>query len=141
MTVAWKIDLSPDDNDTLLVRCPAFPELVTFGDDEADARLHARDALEEAIAARIAEGRDIPAPDAAAGDGVSVPLLSGLKALLYIQVRAEGITRAELQRRLGWPHRESVDRLFNLNHASRLDQMEAAFGALGRRVDVALIAA
>jgi len=39
----------------------------TFGADEADARAHARDALEEAIAARIAQGRDLPLPDARKG--------------------------------------------------------------------------
>ena len=36
-------------------------------------------------------------------------------------------------RRLGW-NRESVDRLFRLDHASRLDQIEAAFTALGKSV-------
>ena len=38
---------------------------------------------------------------------------------------------------LGW-NRESVDRLFRLDHASRLDQLEAAFKALGRSVDVSI---
>jgi hypothetical protein len=46
-------------------------------------------------------------------------------------LRESGITRAELMRRLGWKH-ESVDRLFRLDHASRLDQIEAAFKALGK---------
>jgi antitoxin HicB len=36
-------------------------------------------------------------------------------------------------RRLSW-NRESVDRLFRLDHASRLDQIEAAFKALGKSV-------
>jgi antitoxin HicB len=40
-------------------------------------------------------------------------------------------------RRLGW-NRESVDHLFRLDHASRLDQLEAAFKALGRSVDVSI---
>jgi antitoxin HicB len=139
MNFAWRIEVTPD-GDGLLVTSPAFPELTTFGADEADARVHARDALEEAIAARIAQGRDLPLPDAGEG-GVAIPLLSGLKAMLYARLRAEGITRAELQRRLEWPSRESVDRLFRLDHQSRLDQIEAAFQALGQRVDVALIAA
>jgi hypothetical protein len=33
-------------------------------------------------------------------------------------------------------NRESVDRLFRLGHASRLDQIEAAFHALGRSIAV-----
>ena len=33
MTVRYLIKLEPDDNDTLLVTCPALPEVTTFGDD------------------------------------------------------------------------------------------------------------
>ena len=36
MTVRYLIKLEPDDNDTLLVTCPALPEVATFGNDEAD---------------------------------------------------------------------------------------------------------
>jgi antitoxin HicB len=45
------------------------------------------------------------------------------------------MNRAELARRLDW-HRESVDRLFRLDHASRVDQIEAAFKVLQQDVDV-----
>jgi hypothetical protein len=31
-----------------------------------------------------------------------------------------------------------VDRLFDVNHASRLEQIEAALGALGYRIDARL---
>ncbi|HEX5865323.1 MAG TPA: hypothetical protein VF014_13885 [Casimicrobiaceae bacterium] len=50
---------------------------------------------------------------------------------MYRALRSAGLTRADLQRRLGW-NRESVDRLFRLDHNSRLQQIEAAFRALGR---------
>lgn len=43
--------------------------------------------------------------------------------------------KAELTRRLGW-HMPQVDRLLDLRHASRLDQIEAAAHALGRVVEV-----
>jgi antitoxin HicB len=66
---------------------------------------------------------------------VVLPALSSLKLELYWALRTAGLTRAELARRLGW-NRESVDRLFRLDHMSRLDQLEIAFRALGRRVDV-----
>ncbi len=46
-----------------------------------------------------------------------------------------GVTKAELARRLGW-HGPQVDRLLDLNHASRLDQIEAALAALGKRLQV-----
>jgi antitoxin HicB len=58
-----------------------------------------------------------------------------LKAQFYIVLHEAGVTRAEFQRRLGW-HREQVDRLFRLDHASRRDQIEAAFKALAREIDI-----
>jgi antitoxin HicB len=138
MTVRYLIKLEPDDNDTLLVTCPALPEVATFGDDVADALRRAGGAIEEALAARIADGVDIPAPATRSrGRAVALPLMTALKVSLYRSLREAGFTRAELMRRLGW-NRESVDRLFRLDHASRLDQLEAAFKALGRSVDVSI---
>jgi antitoxin HicB len=58
-----------------------------------------------------------------------------LKAQLYMVLRESDTTRAELSRRLGW-HREQVDRLFRLDHASRLDRLEAAFRALQYELDL-----
>jgi antitoxin HicB len=47
----------------------------------------------------------------------------------------QGIRKAELARRLGW-HVPQVDRLFDLRHASKLDQIETAARTLGRTVEV-----
>jgi antitoxin HicB len=138
MTLRYPIKLDPEDNDTLLVTCPALPEVATFGEGEADAMRRARDAIEEALAARIADGMNIPRPvSRPRGRNVSLPLMTALKVSLYRSLREAGITRAELMRRLGW-NRESVDRLFRLDHASRLDQLEAAFKALGRTLDLSI---
>ena len=57
----YRIELTPDDNDTYLVTSPDFPELTTFGEDEAAAMAAASSAIEEAVAARIARGADVPA--------------------------------------------------------------------------------
>jgi predicted RNase H-like HicB family nuclease len=45
MSLTYPIKLEPDDNGTLLVTCPALPEITTFGEDEADVVEHARDAI------------------------------------------------------------------------------------------------
>jgi len=58
--LAYRIKIEPDDNGTLLVTCPAVPEMTTFGDNEADAMHRAVGAIEEAIAARMANGEDVP---------------------------------------------------------------------------------
>jgi antitoxin HicB len=142
--IAYKVKLEPDD-DTLLVTSPELQAFVTFGENRADALKHAIGALEELIASEIADGRDVPRPrrttrlkrDEAL---VALPALSAIKLELYWALRAANITRAELARRLAW-NRESVDRLFRLDHASRLDQLEAAFAALGRRIDVSIACA
>jgi antitoxin HicB len=47
----------------------------------------------------------------------------------------QGIKKAELARRLGW-HMPQVDRLFDLRHASKIDQIEAAAHALGRHIEI-----
>ena len=136
----YPVVLTPDDNDTLLVTCPALPEVTTFGEDKADALRHAVDALEEAIAGRISHGEDIPVPRVRKGPSVRLPLLTSLKVLLYLRAREEGVSRPELCGRLGW-HREQVDRLFRLDHHSRADQLEAAFRALDSEVEVEVRAA
>jgi predicted RNase H-like HicB family nuclease len=41
--------------------------VTTFGEDDADALAHAVGAIEEALAAHIADGGDIPAPRHASG--------------------------------------------------------------------------
>ena len=46
-----------------------------------------------------------------------------------------GCRKAELARRVGW-HLPQVDRVLDVNHHSRLDQMDAALGAIGLRLEV-----
>ncbi len=136
--LSYRVRLEPDDDGSVLVTCPALPEVTSFGADDADALERVVDAVEVALAGRIADGTEIPASDAAGiGDRVVVPALTALKVALHGEMKGAGVTRADLARRLGW-HREQVDRLFRLDHASRLDQLEQAFLALGRRLDIAV---
>ncbi len=138
MMLEYPVILEEDDNDTLLVTSPDFPELVTFGEDRDEAIARASDALEEAIAARMYDREDIPMPSH--GDVYAlVPTLTSVKVLLYQGMRDDGVGKAELARRLGW-HMPQVDRVLDINHHSRLDQMDAALGAIGRRLQVAATA-
>jgi antitoxin HicB len=140
MTLSYRVQMAPDDNGTLFVTCRSLPEVTTFGDDEVDALAHARDAIEEALAARIADSEDVPDGDRRGPHLVPLPALIALKVELYRLLRNSGVNRAELARRLKW-NRESVDRLFRLDHASRLDQLETAFAALGQKIDIQVQAA
>ena len=92
------------------------------------------DALEEAIAGRIHGRDDIPTPSRGK-TYATLPTLTSVKVLLYQGMREQGVGKAELARRLGW-HMPQVDRVLDVEHHSRLDQMDAALGAIGRRLDV-----
>jgi antitoxin HicB len=133
MSMWYEVVLDADDNDTFMVTAPQFPEVTTFGASQEEACAFGRAAIEEAIAARIADGEDIPHPltkTKGRGHYVEVPLMVYIKSALYMFCRVKGISRAELARSLKW-HREQVDRLFRLDHKSQLDQLEAAFKAIG----------
>jgi antitoxin HicB len=56
---------------------------------------------------------------------------------LYRAVRAQGVAKAELARRLGW-HGPEVDRLFNLNLRSTIEQIDQALRAIGERLEVSV---
>ena len=132
-TLAYPITFEDDDG-TLLATSPDFPVLTTFGDDCEEAVARAVDAMEEAIAARIHDRRDIPMPSR--GETYAVlPTLTSVKVMLYQGMREQGIGKAELARRLGW-HMPQVDRVLDVQHRSRLDQMDAALGAIGRQLHV-----
>ena len=134
----YTISLEPD-GDTVLATCPDLSEVTTFGDDRAEALVRASSAVEEALAGRIAHSQDIPSPTediALTRPYVRLPLMTALKVELYRALRAAGMNRAELARRMG-AHRNQVDRLFDLSHQSKLDQVEAAFAGLGLRIETA----
>ena len=133
--LAYPIAFTEDDG-TLLVTSPDFPELTTFGEDRAEAVARAVDALEEAIAARMHSRLDIPQPSR--GERyATLPTLTAVKLMLYQGMRDRQIGKAELARRLGW-HLPQVDRVLNVQHSSRLKQMDAALGAIGLRLDVSV---
>jgi len=132
----YPIELQPDSNGTLLVLCPDLPEVTTWGEDKPDALRRAADAIEEALAARIAHREPVPEPSPATGRPVAMlPPLIEAKVALYRVACAAGVSKAELGRRLGW-HSPQVDRLFDLNHHSRIEQIDQALRALGKQLVV-----
>ena len=66
---------------------------------------------------------------------VRVPALSEAKFRLYSELRAAGVRKVELARRLACSPGQ-VDRLLDIAHHSRLDQIEAAFAAIGKRLAI-----
>ena len=135
--LAYPITLEENDG-AVLATSPDFPGLTTFGDDREEAVTRAIEALEEVIAARIHDHKDIPPPSRGAVYAI-LPTLTSVKVMLYQGMRDQGITKAELARRLGW-HLPQVDRVLDVQHRSWLDQMDAALGAIGRQLQVSAAA-
>jgi antitoxin HicB len=130
----------PAEEGGFVITYPDFGWGVTQGDTEQEAVEMATDALFTMIREHIRKGEDVPGPSRPRGRKyrmIRLPVLHGLKAELYTAFRASGITKAELARRLEIP-KTVVDRLFSFDNHTRMDQIEAAFAALGKRVDVSV---
>ena len=139
--LSYPVVLVEDDNDTILVDFPDFPECHTFGDDAEDALAHAVDALESVIMGRMAGRKDIPLPSPARGrPTVTLPLQSAIKTAIYQAMRERKMTKAGLARKLGW-NPPQVDRLLSLRHRTRLDLLEQALAALGKKAEVRILEA
>ena len=135
----YPVKLSRDTNGTIRVEVPDIPEAHAFGDDREEALARAVDAIETALMIYIEERWDIPSPRAAKrGEIVTLPALTEAKLALYTAMRAAKVGKAELALRLNC-HLPQVDRLLDLTHNSRLDQLEAAFRVLGKQMSVQIL--
>ena len=124
-----------DDGGTVMASLPDLPGCRTFGETREEALERAVDAALTLITALVKDREEVP--DGSPADGrpaVRLPLQAELKVQLYRAMRAQDVSQTALAERLGKTQKE-VWRLLDLTHASKLDQIEAAFAALGYRVD------
>jgi antitoxin HicB len=68
----YTVTLRPEPEGGFTVRVPALPEIVTYGEDEAEALAMAKEAVELVLASRAERGEDIPDSDALVVRSVSV---------------------------------------------------------------------
>ena len=116
----------------------SFPDVAgvhTYGRDRDEVLSRAIDALETMFLALIQDRKPIPQPTSKRGPFVTLPALTEAKIALYRAMRSQGVGKAELARRMRC-HLPQIDRLLDLRHASRLDQLEAAFAALHKRMSI-----
>lgn len=136
--MSYPVELTPDDNDTLLVTFPDVPGAITYGKNEDDALVNAVDVLESIFSVLISDRHDIPVPSPARGRRtVSPSLLGSLKISVYRAMRERGWRKADLARAMSLNPRQ-IDRLLDLRHSSTIAQLEGALTACGKRVDVDL---
>ncbi|MBS4097199.1 MAG: type II toxin-antitoxin system HicB family antitoxin [Sulfuricella sp.] len=116
-----------------------IPEAITQGDTLEEADEMAQDALVTCMDFYFDDRRAVPPPSAPLeGERlIELPPSVAAKVLLLNELVAAGISNAELARRMGTRPQE-VQRIVNLNHATKIDTIAAALSALGKHLDVRL---
>lgn len=129
------------DGANLLVTFKDIPEAITFGKNEEEALENAIDALETGLSFYVDARKPLPRPSKAKhGQKIISPsALESAKLGVYQAMMDQGIKKSELARRLGW-HMPQIDRLFDLKHSSKFDQIEAAATVLGCHIEITVAA-
>ncbi|WP_325436266.1 type II toxin-antitoxin system HicB family antitoxin [Pseudomonas nitroreducens] len=124
------------------ISCDDVPELASAGDNVEEALLDGIDGLESALSLYVDRKAPIPLPSPAAEGQpvVRLPALTAAKAALWNEMLAQGVSKAEMARRLG-VNRPQVDRLVDLLHRSKIEHVEHALAVLGQRIALTVIAA
>lgn len=137
-TFEYPVLLERDDNDTILASVPDVPGVHSYGEDEADAIDHVREALIVMLSGVMDDNEDIPTPSKASRGkaAVTLPTLVASKLMIYNAMREQGVTRSELARRLGGKNPTHITRLLNVLHQSRHDQIDEALAVLDHRLVV-----
>jgi antitoxin HicB len=136
--VFYRVQLTQTETRAWQVRVPDFPQARSTGSSKAEAMRRAAEAIltviDDYVRARlvIPEGSTAPVP----GPAVRVPALVAAKVALHNEMRRRGLRKSAMRQRLKW-HRPQIDRLLDVRYASKMDQVEKAFDALGLELVVA----
>jgi antitoxin HicB len=136
MRYAYPCELIPQAGGGFIVTFPDVPEAITQGENEEEAAAMAEDALVAALSFYTDNAEPLPRPSPAGGRKFAyVPPLVAAKLALHDVMLAAGISNVALARRLGVDEK-IVRRLRDPLHKSRIDQVDAALRALGKRIEV-----
>jgi antitoxin HicB len=137
--LSYPIVVTPDTNDTLLVTFPDIPEANSVAKDLAEVMREGLDALETALELYFETKRPIPLPSQNLSEQarVTLPALPSAKVLLWNEMCAQKIRKADLARLLD-VHMPQIDRLFDLRHSSKIEFLERAANAMGKSLRVSL---
>jgi antitoxin HicB len=132
----YPVVITPDD-DRFMATFPDIPEALTGGATEAETIEAARDALVTAMDFYFEDRRQVPMPSTLEPGQTAVDLPASLsaKVLLLNEMVAQQVRPSELARRLG-TRPQDVNRLIDVQHATKIDSIEAALAALGKRLEL-----
>jgi antitoxin HicB len=141
MRYAYPYDLAPQPEGGFTVTFPDLPEAITQGDTEEEAAAMAEDAVITALSFYTDNAERLPRPSPARGRPLAyVPPLVAAKLALHDAMLAAGVSNVALARRLGTDEK-TVRRLRDPLHQSRINQIDAALRALGKRMGIVIEAA
>lgn len=143
--VAYPALFEPEQEGGFTVTFPEAGIAATHGASWEEALAQAEDMLDEAVLGMIAHRENVPCPVAISPRNrmrpvVNLPPQTAAKLEIYRAMRAAGLSEEQLAAKLGWPATQ-VMRLLDGRRPARLDHIEAALRALGRRLVVASEAA
>lgn len=122
--------------------CDDIPEAHSAGDTLEELLRNAAEGLQLALSIYVDQLRHIPEASPAK-DGQYVihqPALVEAKVALWNAMRDKGMRKADLCRLLN-AAQTKVDRLLDFEHSSKIEQVESALAALGKRLAVSVEAA
>jgi antitoxin HicB len=135
----YAIRIRKDTNDTFLVTVPDLPDAITFGETMDEAKLHAVDAIETAMMARMADREAIPEPKASGRYYVELRPAVAAKVALWNAMLQQGLGKAALARKLKW-HMPQVDRALDVRHESTLSSLVEALAVTGNALSISVSA-
>jgi antitoxin HicB len=123
------------DGKYIVVTFTDIPEAITQGDNREHALEMAKEALEVSMDFYFEDQRAVPMPSKPKRGQVVVelPLSVMAKVLLLNEMLRQKVRPIELARRIGTTKQE-VNRLTDLKHATKIDRIDAALRALGKKL-------
>lgn len=123
------------DGEFITVSFPDIPEAHTFGKDREHALEMAGEALATAMEFYFEDERPVPSPSKPKRGQpvVELPPSIAAKVLLLNEMLRQKVRPADLARRIGVT-RQEVNRLTNLKHPTKIDRIDLALRALGKRL-------
>ncbi|AHF77917.1 Toxin-antitoxin system, antitoxin component, HicB family [Sodalis praecaptivus] len=131
----YPVNIEPCDEGGFFVSFPDIPEALTQGDTREEALAMGLDGLVTSFDFYFEDNRKVPPPGVITGDYVDVPLSVASKVVLLNAFVDSGLTQVELASRMGVKKQE-VTRLFDLHHSTKIDTVQRAMVALGKRLEL-----
>jgi antitoxin HicB len=142
LNISYPADFRPIEDGWFMAVFPDVPGCATNGEDHDVTYEMAQDALGIMLDSYIWEHGTLPPRSRPSKNQVVVELsaLDSSKLALCLEMAKAKLTKTELAARLGVDEKEAR-RILAVGHNTKLDTLEAAFKAIGRKITIQVEAA